>query len=242
MSRNELLRCGAMYGGYSTQSNDANLKMYLEIASALPEQICYEPDEFLRQSGQIPFETTVLSDMTDYMYKKSAWGEDAIFAGYPEAEGNGMAFCPANCFGISSKSGYKEEAWRFLERFFTEEWQENITPNWSFSICKEVLEHQLYTAMEINYYDDAYGVKQEVPILTYRTSEDTIDVYPARIEDVEHLKEIISGIKVINRGDSSFGDIVQEEALYYFDEKKSIDETIDIINNRVNVFISENGL
>lgn len=242
ISRNELLRCGAIYGGYSTQPNDTNLKMYLEIASALPEQMCYEPDEFLRQSGQIPFEMTVLSNMTDYMYKKSAWGEDAVFTGYPEAEGNGMAFRLRNCFGISSKSSHKEEAWRFLESFFTEEWQESITPNWDFSICKAVLEHQLNAAMEINYYEDVHGVKQEAPILTYSTSEDTINVYPARIEDVEHLKEMIGGVKVINRGDSVLVEIVQEEALYYFDEKKSIDETIDIINNRVTVFISENGI
>lgn len=239
ISRDDLLKYGGLYGGYSDEPNDVRLKKYIELANKLPEITDYQPNQRIRREGKIPFEAITLYDMENYMYKKSAWGENVAFAGFPEVEGNGMVFWPINCFGISKESSHKEAAWRFVESFFTKDWQENITPNWDFSAYKEVLEQQLEKSMETGYYNDAEGIRHEIPILTYEVAGEMIDVYAAREEDVARMKEMIDGIKVINRAEPLFVHIVQEEALYYFDGKKSLEDVMDVIDSRVSIYRSE---
>ncbi len=201
VSGEEMLRYGRLYGGYSDNADDIRRKKYMEIADKLPEIVYYQPDAKLRQDGKIPFESIMLYDMKDYMYDKSKWGEEAAFAGFPEAEGNGMVFWPANSFGINKESSNKEAAWRFLESFFTKNWQENITPNWNFSASKEVLGQQMKKSMETGYYDDTDGIRHEIPILTYEVDGKMAEVYAAREEDVAHMKEMIEGIEIINRAE-----------------------------------------
>lgn len=239
LSREDFLKYGALYGGYSAEPDDVRMKMYIEIADHLSDIVYYQPDDSFRRSGKILFEMKTFSEMKDYLYAKSVWGEDVAFAGFPEAEGNGMAFRPVNCFGINSTSCHKEEAWRFLENYFTEEWQESITPNWYFSISQPILEKQFNAAMKKDYYYDRNDVLREVPILSYDLNGEMIDVYAAEEEDAADLKEMIDRVKVMKREDTSLVNIVQEEAEYYFDDKKDIDEIIDIIHERTRILNEE---
>ena len=75
-----------------------------------------------------------------------------------------MIFHLINCLGISSQSAHKEEAWKFLESYFTEEGQKTIAPNWNFSILQETLEQQLVDACKQEYYQTPDGKTEKIPI------------------------------------------------------------------------------
>ena len=240
ISRNYFLWGGATSGGYSDKPEDKRLEQYIEIAEQLPQQWMFQPDSSLRREGKIPFELVCIGDMQQYLYEKSVWGEDAVFTGFPEAEGNGMIICPINCFGISSRSEHKEDAWEFLESYFTEEGQKTIAPNWKFSILKEVLKQQLSDSSKQEYYQTSDGKSEKIPLLTYDIDGKSENVYAAQDRDIQDMKEMIKGVKAMQRKDTPIIGIIQEETLYYFDGQKNMKEIITTIRNRINIYEKEN--
>lgn len=215
------------------------MKGYLELADLLPEVAMYNPDFSISRNGKEPFGMVTLSEMADYMFKKSSWGNDSSFIGYPQVSGNGMVFAPVNCYGISSQSAHKDKAWQFVESFFTEDGQEQLAPNYSFSVCSQTLDRQLEASMRIDTYWDLEGNELDVPILDYYDSDGYHEVYAPRAEDVANMRDMINGARVIERDRSDILNIVLEEAVYYFARQKPMDETIDNIRNRLNILINE---
>ena len=236
ISREKFLRCGAMYGGYSLEPTDLRLESYIEVASKLPDEVGYQPDDSVRRNGGILLEPVALYDVNMFLAEKSMWGEDVVFTGFPETEGNGMAFWPINCFGINSRSGCKDEAWSFIESFFTAEWQQRVTPNWCFSVSKDVLDRQLMDSMKRDYYYDEDGILCELPVLSYELDGEKVNVYASEEENIASLRKIIDETEVMRREDSPIVNIVQEETAYYFDGKKTLDETIGVIRNRAYIY------
>lgn len=236
IAREEFLRCGALYGGYSLESADSRMESYIEVANRLPDEMDYQPDDTFRRNGMVLLESVTLYNVNMFLVEKSIWGEDVVFTGFPETGGNGMAFLPINCFGINSRSGYKDEAWSFIESFFGTEWQRKITPNWYFSVSKDVLDRQLKDSMRRDYYYDEDGALREVPVFSYDLDGENINVYASEEDDVLSLKKMIDETKIMRRENSPIVNIVQEETAYYFDGKKSLDETTDIIRNRAHIY------
>jgi len=245
ISKEYMIQYGASYSlgtGWNSENrivDEDTLKKYLELASRMPDDVVYEPDDSVRRDGKVFFESCIIDSVETYLYKKSAWGEDSAFVGFPGAAGNGMAIIPENCYGISTKSAHKDKAWEFIESFFTDEWQDKITPNYRFSVCNDVLDKQLENSMLIDTYIDGDGNSQEAPILTYFSGGDYVNVYAAREQDIANIRDMINGTKLVRRDVSSILNIIQEEAAYYFAGHKTIDEVINIIKNRINLTLSE---
>ena len=152
ISRDLFLQEGAICGGYSGETEDNRLEQYIKIAEQLPQQAMFQTNDLLMREGKIPFNLECIGDMQQYLYKKSVWGEDAVYTGFPGAEGKGRIFIFDNCFAINSQSTHKEEAWKFVESYFTEEGQKTIAPNWNFSILQDVLDQQLSDSRKQEYY------------------------------------------------------------------------------------------
>ena len=152
--------------------------------------------------------------------KKSVWGEDAVYTGFPGAEGKGRIFIFDNCFAINSQSTHKEEAWKFVESYFTEEGQKTIAPNWNFSILQDVLDQQLSDSRKQEYYQTSDGKREKLPILTYEIGGTYENVYAAQDEDIQDVREMINNTKVMQRSDLPLTGITQAEALYYFNGEK----------------------
>lgn len=236
-----VLSCVELTGNAEDDILDTDiLRKYLELANYMPDITVYNPEDAVRREGKMLFETYGIYCMNTYMYAKASWGEDSIFAGFPDAKGNGTMIIPKNGYGICSRSLYKEKAWEFIENFFEDDWQEKITPNYDFSTVSEVLDMQLETSMKFEVYTDGEGKKQEIPILEYPSGGEYIQVYAARENDVNDLKNMINGTEIVRRNKSYIIKIVQEEAAYYFSGQKSIDDVIKIIENRVGLFIRQN--
>lgn len=233
ISRYLFLQEGAICGGYSGETEDNRLEQYIKIAEQLPQQAMFQTNDLLMREGKIPFNLECIGDMQQYLYKKSVWGEDAVYTGFPGAEGNGRIFIFVNCFAINSQSTHKEEAWKFVESYFTEEGQKTIAPNWNFSILQDVLDQQLSDSRKQEYYQTSDGKREKLPILTYEIGGTYENVYAAQDEDIQDVREMINNTKVMQRSDLPFIGITQEETLYYFNGEKSIEETVAAIRNRI---------
>ena len=233
ISRDLFLQEGAICGGYSGETEDNRLEQYIKIAEQLPQQAMFQTNDLLMREGKIPFNLECIGDMQQYLYKKSIWGEDAVYTGFPGAEGKGRIFIFDNCFAINSQSAHKEEAWKFVESYFTEEGQKTIAPNWNFSILQDVLDQQLSDSRKQEYYQTSDGKREKLPILTYEIGGTYEKVYAAQDEDIQDVREMINNTKVMQRSDLPFIGITQEEALYYFNGEKSIEETAAAIRNKI---------
>ena len=233
ISRDLFLQEGAICGGYSGETEDNRLEQYIKIAEQLPQQAMFQTNDLLMREGKIPFNLECIGDMQQYLYKKSVWGEDAVYTGFPGAEGKGRIFIFDNCFAINSQSAHKEEAWKFVESYFTEEGQKTIAPNWNFSILQDVLDQQLSDSRKQEYYQTSDGKREKLPILTYEIGGTYENVYAAQDEDIQDVREMINNTKVMQRSDLPFIGITQEETLYYFNGEKSIEETAAAIRNKI---------
>lgn len=233
ISRDLFLQEGAICGGYSGETEDNRLEQYIKIAEQLPQQAMFQTNDLLMREGKIPFNLECIGDMQQYLYKKSVWGEDAVYTGFPGAEGKGRIFIFDNCFAINSQSTHKEEAWKFVESYFTEEGQKTLAPNWNFSILQDVLDQQLSDSRKQEYYQTSEGKREKLPILTYEIGGTYENVYAAQDEDIQDVREMINNTKVMQRSDLPFIRITQEEALYYFNGEKSIEETVAAIRNKI---------
>ena len=162
ISRDLFLQEGAICGGYSGETEDNRLEQYIKIAEQLPQQAMFQTNDLLMREGKIPFNLECIGDMQQYLYKKSVWGEDAVYTGFPGAEGKGRIFIFDNCFAINSQSTHKEEAWKFVESYFTEEGQKTIAPNWNFSILQDVLDQQLSDSRKQEYYQTSDGKREKI--------------------------------------------------------------------------------
>lgn len=233
ISRDLFLQEGAICGGYSGETEDNRLEQYIKIAEQLPQQAMFQTNDLLMREGKIPFNLECIGDMQQYLYKKSVWGDDAVYTGFPGAEGKGRIFIFDNCFAINSQSTHKEEAWKFVESYFTEEGQKTIAPNWNFSILQDVLDQQLSDSRKQEYYQTSDGKREKLPILIYEIGGTYENVYAAQDEDIQDVREMINNTKVMQRSDLPFIGITQEETLYYFNGEKSIEETVAAIRNKI---------
>lgn len=241
VNKDTMLECGALYGLNSVEEYENMQDIiggYMQISYYLPSDVVYNSDEAARRQGQILFEQCMIDCVDTYLYKKSVWGDDSIFMGFPDVKGNGMAIIPVNCFGINAKSEHKKEAWKFIESFFTEGWKQKITPNWCFSVCKDTLKEQFEDAISVEYYYDRDNNRLEVPIMSYTLAGESIDVYAGK-EDIEKLRWMIENASVLRRENASMINIMQEEATYYFAGVKELEQVRDIISNRIILLLDE---
>ena len=63
--------------------------------------------------------------------------------------------------------------------------------------------------------------------------------YTVTDEDTADLTELLDNITMARSFDKDLLDIIYEDASYYFNGTKSLDETVRIIENRVKIKLSE---
>lgn len=109
ISRDLFLQEGAICGGYSGETEDNRLEQYIKIAEQLPQQAMFQTNDLLMREGKIPFNLECIGDMQQYLYKKSIWGEDAVYTGFPGAEGKGRIFILTTVSPLTVKARTKKK-------------------------------------------------------------------------------------------------------------------------------------
>lgn len=162
-------------------------------------------------SGIVP-DTYVLEQLNEMMTKDGK--PIASFIGFPYTEGNGSVLNAWCSFGISSTSDYQEAAWSFIESFFEDDVQADFFRGGSFSVIKDINEV---------YLNDKY-------VQTGIISDEMYGM----------LMELMGSATKIEVCDENVKTIILEEAAGYFSGDVSLDETIEYILERLQIYVDEN--
>ena len=167
ITQNVMLSLGSVYKfSERRDATDEEIKDeindFLCLANLFPRKAVYVPEDAAYRTGKVLFSVETFQSMKDYLHHMFLWGDYGTCLGYMGVDGNGTAIIPINTLAISSKSDNKEIAWQYIESHFSIKWQNNnITPNWDFSIMEEILDEQLNGFLRENLVDEN---GQDIPI------------------------------------------------------------------------------
>ncbi|MCD7891201.1 MAG: extracellular solute-binding protein [Ruminococcus sp.] len=178
-----------------------------------------------------------------YNYAEAVYaqfGEDITLVGYPSSEGCGGEITTSLNLSILSDSPNKDAAWSFIKAFFTEEYQEKYSNDYNgFPIIKEAFDKAADESMSKQYYIDDNGEKVEYDS-TYWIGNTEVAIEPLTQEERDYIYDYITSItRKSATFDSDIYNICMEEAEAYFAGESTAEETANMIQNCVSIFISE---
>lgn len=222
----------------------------LKFSSTFPEEINwedfddmeYESDYIRLKNGKQLLLQANLSSFRDYTYYKTLLDGDASFIGYPSANGNGSCFSSFGGMAISASCVNTDAAWSFVRYFMTEEYQKYNGNVWAFPTNRKAFELRKEEAMkpaEENAEGDlGINVATEEIWIDENTS---IPMEPLTQADYEKFMELYESCHTLSTYNQEILDIIKEETAAFFDGQKTAEETARLIQNRVSLFVAEQG-
>lgn len=182
-------------------------------------------------------------------YLRALFNEPVTWLGFPDPEGNCRLRCIGTTqYGINSRSDCKEGAWEYLEFFLSTPRADSRLPSQK-ALFDEMAERQLTEQYRRDTQGNIILDENGVPILnSTQTSHEggTEEIWsytygPITQEDVDWVREMLEkGSLVLS--DSSNTVLYQstlEEGAAYFSGQKSEEAVIDILENRLRLYLSE---
>ena len=225
--------------------NGADFKSVLEIANrGTNEETDYSedsPSEYeLIKSGKVLLSGGWLDVESIQLYKKM-YNSDITFIGYPCEDKQGSYFNLNNMLGIYSKSDKKDGAWEFIKTFMTKDYQANGYNIMNVPTNKDAFENYMKTKTTTKPYKDEYGNDIEPLDSSWGYGDDLeVKIGPLSADEEKMYRDLINNTTKISGYNNEIMDIINEEAKNYFNGQKGLDETADIIQNRVTTFVNEN--
>ncbi len=175
-----------------------------------------------------------------YEAHESLLGEPVTLIGYPVEGGNGNLIFSEKTFAISENCEYKDVAWSFISYLLSEEFQ--------FKMAYAVIDTDLPVRRDAQemFCDlmmertgnratiGVYYIASEAGQFSYR---DWISYYTE--EDVERYLNLVEKLDTAWRPSLVVDKIIEEEAAYYFNGDKPLEEVVDVIENRIKTYVYE---
>ncbi len=210
-------------------------------------ELCYKSNREKVESYQEEFENGNILLIPNYnlspldiqKYRQIFGEEEISFVGQPKVDGNSSYFTFSSRIGISTQSQVKEEAWSFVRRFLTEEYQEAQVYTSHMPLRQDCFDRILegYTSTE-TYFNEA-GEAADVSKGTWEWLGMCGEYQAASEKDVEQFLELVNSTKRAESYDDQLFAIVAEEAGMYFNGDRDLEKTVAVIRSRVELYLSE---
>jgi len=216
-----------------------SFKEILAFANRFPHQLVWTNDlsakEFFAEGRSLLYPVSI-NNVYGTAGTRMLFGEKPTYIGYPFDSGNGnLADIASLAVGISSSSQHKEEAWDFVKSLLASGFQDDIGSG--LPVRASTLEQRLAAAMVAELNAGGEKVVQERILWD---GEDPINIHEITAEDADALRAIINKIEFNATLDRALYSIILEEANYMFNDNLNVDIVADIIQNRANLYVSEN--
>lgn len=180
-----------------------------------------------------------LGDFRDYkMAKQGTFDDDITLVGVPTEDGSGAKIQFDASYAILEDSKSKRECWEFIKSFFNDEYYESDM-SYGFPSLKNAFEKRAENASKPRTYTDDEGNEHEIDDYIY-INNNQVKIDPLTEDE---KKFIIDYVKNTDSCDVIFTDevdqIINECISAYFKNEKSADETIELINSKVSILLSE---
>lgn len=161
---------------------------------------------------------------------------DTIFHGNPTKQGEVIMTNPSTpALAITSKCQYPEAAWSLISFMLSMENQCNAL-NSGLPISKKALSALIEEASICEY--DSDGILQ--PYKNMSIDGNPFEIFPVTSEQEQLIWDLVSMPVVLDTYDIDICPIIYEEAEYYFRGERGLDETCNIIQSRIKLYLSEN--
>lgn len=216
--------------------NEKGINEEKEMSDAEMQEMVHSTPARLRE-GKVLLNTTDTFSMDLVQVDKQMFGEDITYIGYPNREKLGSYFQFNNQIGIYPKSEVKDKAWEFIRTFMTKEYQGTMM--YSTPTRQDCFDLRVKAMTATKAYTDEFG--QEIEPLEGSWMYGSVEMKkePLSQEEVDMYVHLINNTKKCSGSDGVMMDIVLEEAKAYFDGKKSLDKTADIIQDRITTYVNE---
>lgn len=225
--------------------NTEEFKEFLEFANSFPKEVPEMDEEYwnnyesLYRDNRALLMDIYIGSIRDFNYlEKGRMGEKVCFVGFPNSEGEGALIIPSTQIAISKSSKLKDEAFDFVSYFISDEYQ-NSSELYNLPISLKALKKQMDDAQKKYTYTDENGQEVEYDEYYYCNGAEEI-ITPIEVSRANELLQYICSVEQRREIDSKVMEIITEEATAYFADAKTVEETINLIQNRVQIYINEN--
>lgn len=223
---------------------DPDFKSILEMCNTA-KSMEYEYDENAPQLPELIQKGQVLlidgwMDLEQTQVYQKMYGDDITFIGYPNKDKDGQYFNISSAYGISAKSKVKDGAWEFLRTIMTKEYQGDNRNIWGTPTRKDCFDNYLKRYMATEKYTDEFGNEVEPINSSYGYDNWETEIVPFTQKEIDTYKDLINNTHKISPNNWDIMNIITEEAKAYFSGDKTVDETADVIQNRVKTYVNEN--
>lgn len=172
---------------------------------------------------------------------QALYGDDIVVAGFPRNDRQGVAQS-GTAWSINRNSEHKEGAWAFLQFLLSRQYQEKRAGG--FSVYRDIFEKELMRYSEPNSYQmylpDAGGIITVTN--TYHLPASGLDIEVMTQDQIETVRGLAENSAVYEfTEDDGAWNIIYEEAGAYFVGDRTIEKTMEILQNRMDVYLSEKG-
>ncbi|MBR1866269.1 MAG: hypothetical protein IJ801_07160 [Lachnospiraceae bacterium] len=194
----------------------------------------------LVQDGKILFVEGWISPEESQLYEQM-FGEDITYIGYPNKEKQGSYFEFGSKIGMYAKSEVKDGVWEFIRTFMTKEYQGKTMGMYDNTPTRQdCYDLMIKAKTAIEAYTDEFGQEIEPVDSTWGWDDLEVQIKPLTKEQEERYTNLVKNTRKTGQSNSEIMEIIQEEVKPYFAGEKGLDETADIIQNRVKTYVNEN--
>lgn len=179
-------------------------------------------------------------DFTGYSQARSlTFGEDITLVGTPSNNGKGALLSMSNAMAVMDSSPFKDVCWEFIKTFFTEDYQTDDRYSFGLPSLVSAFDKKAEDSMHKPYYIDEDGKKVEYEN-TYYINDKEITIDPLTKEEKDFVVDYIKKADKMYSGyTDEIREIIVEEVTKYFKGEATSQQTIDKLQSRVGILISE---
>lgn len=203
------------------------------------DETSYDPVGRIRD-GKVLLYDAGIRNVGEFLLQREVFQEEVAYIGYPTEDGS-TCYGLRNIygFGISSNSKAKDGAWAFIE-FLAESQKAEDVIQAAFPTVKSEFEKALEESRVQKSYLDENGKLVERPKYGEGyPSGIELKAYAATQEDTDMLQKLVEGAAYLSGGRGTVDEIVDEEIFSFLNGDKTAEETVRVIQNRVELYVGE---
>lgn len=245
--------------------NSSEFKSILEYIKDIPEDYTayedlWEQDnywmdvEYAYSKGTTKLYNTYINNFKTMPTMDAYMGEEAVLIGYPtdDKDSSGALIMPNNLLAITSNTKVSAGAWTALKSLFSDEFQSSyagrekangsMNASYQFPVKLSMIEKKKVNDLKPRFwtYTDENGeeVKEYYDNTTW-IGDSEVQLRDTTDADVQAVYDAISNATIAVRENEEVLNIINQEAEAYYNGEKSLDEIAEIINSRVQIYVSE---
>ena len=174
----------------------------------------------------------MFNSVGDYQLAEEIFGEPITCVGFPVVEGSGTLANMLGDYAINAAAANKDACWDFLKYVL-----QNDEGYGSIPLLRQRFDDMMQQAMTEEMTEDG----ERVPKTSYISMnvDNSFYVYAASREQVDAFRALVSSADRPYQYHMVIMNIIREEAEDYFNDRKSLEETVAVIQSRVGIYVAE---